>query len=89
MVHFTLGGQCVCNGLLTVWMTSYYCAYQTWGLERNRDIFLLKIFFFFNIFLMWTVFKIFIEFVPILLLFCVLFFFGCEACGILASDQGI
>lgn len=50
MVHFTLGGQCVCNGLLTVWMTVYYCVYQgTWELERNRDIFLLKIFFFFLI----------------------------------------
>ena len=41
-------------------------------------------FFFFFSFLMWTIFKAFIEFVTILLVFYDLFFFGCEACGILA-----
>ena len=38
---------------------------------------------------MWTIFKVFIEFVTILLLFYVLFFFGPEACGILAPRPGI
>ena len=38
---------------------------------------------------MWTIFKVFIEFVTILLLFYVLFFFGFEACGILAPPPGI
>ena len=41
---------------------------------------------------MWTIFKVFIEFVTILLLFYVLFFgfFFCyEACGILAPRPGI
>ena len=33
-----------------------------------------RVFFFFKIFLMWTILKIFIEFVTILLLFCVLLF---------------
>ena len=43
---------------------------------------------------MQTIFKVFIEFVTILLLFhvfgffCVVFFFGRDACGILAPDQG-
>ena len=37
---------------------------------------------------MWTIFKVFIEFVTILLLFYVLVF-GCEACGILAPQPGI
>ena len=37
---------------------------------------------------MWTIFKVFIEFVTILLLFYVLFF-GHEACGILAPQPGI
>ena len=32
---------------------------------------------------MWTTFKAFIEFITILLLFYVLFFFGCEVCVIL------
>ena len=56
---------------------------------------------FLKIFLMWTIFKVFIEFVTVLLLFYVLvffsffssssffFFFGCEACGILAPRPGI
>ena len=38
---------------------------------------------------MWTIFKVFIEFVPILFLFYALFFFGHEACGILASQPCI
>ena len=37
---------------------------------------------------MWTTFKVFIEFVTLLLLFYVLAF-GCEACGILAPRPGI
>ena len=38
-------------------------------------------------FLMWTIFKVFIEFVTI---FCFMFwFFGLRACGILASQPGI
>ena len=40
--------------------------------------------FFFKDFLMWTIFKVFIEFVTILLLFYVFCFSGPEACGILA-----
>ena len=38
---------------------------------------------------MWTVFKVFIEFVTILLLFYVLVFFGHNACEILAPQPGI
>ena len=38
---------------------------------------------------MWAVFKVFIEFVSILLLFCILFFSGHEACGILVPQLGI
>ena len=41
-----------------------------------------------KIFFMWTIFKVFIEFVIILLLFFFLFF-GREACGILAPRPGI
>ena len=48
--------------------------------------FLMPIFIF--IFLM-PIFKVFIEFVKILLLFYVLIFFGCEACGIITSWPGI
>ena len=40
-------------------------------------------------FLMWTISKVFIEFVTILLLFYVLTFFGCKASGILAPRSGI
>ena len=36
---------------------------------------------------MWTIFKVFIEFVTTLLLFFVLVFFGREACGILAPPS--
>ena len=39
--------------------------------------------------LMWTIFKVFVEFVPILLLFYVLIFWGCKACGILVPWPGI
>ena len=38
---------------------------------------------------MWTIFKVFIEFVTILFLFYVFGFFGREACGILAPQPGI
>ena len=38
---------------------------------------------------MCTIFKVFIEFVTILLLFFMFWFFGREACGILAPDQGL
>ena len=38
---------------------------------------------------MWTTFKAFIEFITILLLFYVLFFFGCEVCVILVPWIGI
>ena len=44
-----------------------------------------SIFFFFKIFLMWTIFKVFTEFVTILLQFCVFWFSGRKACGIPAS----
>ena len=37
---------------------------------------------------MWVLFKIFIVFVTILILFYVLFFLGHEACGILAPGPG-
>ena len=45
-----------------------------------------KIFFFF---LMWIIFKVFTEFVTTLLLFHVLFWFDCEACGTLAPQPRI
>ena len=38
---------------------------------------------------MWTIFKVFIEFVIILLLLFMFWFFGHEACGILALQPGI
>ena len=38
---------------------------------------------------MWTIFKVFIEFIIVLLLFYVLVGFGCEAHGILSPDQGL
>ena len=38
---------------------------------------------------MWAILKVFIEFVTILLLFYVLFFLGCKACGMLAPWPGI
>ena len=41
-----------------------------------------------KIFLMWTIFEVFIEFVTICLLFCVLDFWS-KACGILAPQLGI
>ena len=51
-------------------------------LSTGDTLYLLK-----NFFLMWTIFKVFIEFVTILLMFC-FGFFGCEACGILAPWPG-
>ena len=50
-------------------------------------LFVLKLFFFF--FLIWTIFKVFTEFVTILLLFYVSIFWPREACGILAPRPGI
>ena len=38
---------------------------------------------------MWTIFKVFIEFVTILLVFHGFWFFGCKVCGILAPRPGI
>ena len=38
---------------------------------------------------MGTIFKVFIEFVTILLLLLMFWFFGCETCGILAFQLGI
>ena len=54
-------------------------------------VFLSPWLFFFLIFLffqMWTIFKVFIKFVTILLLFYTLLF-GHEACGILPSQPGL
>ena len=44
--------------------------------------------YFIKFFLIWIIFKVFIEFVTMLLLFYVLFF-GQEACGIIAPGPGI
>ena len=38
---------------------------------------------------MWTIFKVFIEFATILLLFYIFWFFGHKACGILAPRPGM
>ena len=38
---------------------------------------------------MWSIFKVFFEFVAILLLFFVFWFFGPKACGVLAPCPGI
>ena len=45
---------------------------------------------FFKIFLTWTIFKVFIEFVTVLFLLFFFYdlFFGWEACGILAPQPG-
>ena len=51
------------------------------ALESEPQFFLLI---FFKIFLMWTIFKVLIEFVITLLLFCMFWYFGQEARGILA-----
>ena len=42
----------------------------------------------FFVFLMWTIFKVFIEFVTIWLLFC-FWFFDHEACGMLVPGPGV
>ena len=52
----------------------------------NRDPIVLRVF---KDFFMWTIFKVFIEFVTTLLLFFMFWFFGPEACGILVSPTGI
>ena len=52
----------------------------------NSEKFIFSKFFFF---LMWVIFKVFIEFVTTLLLFYILGFFGRETCGILVLRPGI
>ena len=59
------------------------CAYQ------HQSIYVFIFFFLLRFFLMWTILKIFIEFVTMLPLFYVVFFFGWEACGISAPRPGI
>ena len=38
---------------------------------------------------MWTIFKVFIDFVTLLLLLFMLWFFDCKLCGILAPQPGV
>ena len=47
------------------------------------------LYYFLKDFLMGTIFKVFIEFVIILLFLLIFWFYGCEACGILAIQPGI
>ena len=54
--------------------------------EHSKLIIRLHIFFKF-FFLMWTIFKVFVEFVTVLLLF-MFWFFGHEACWILVLRPG-
>ena len=58
----------------------YVCIYEIW----SSLFFLKKIFF-----LLWTIFKVFIEFITTLLLFSCFVFFGHEAYGVLAPWLGI
>ena len=60
-------------------------------MEATVEIKIAFLYLFFKIFFFtWAIFKVFIDFVTTLLLFYVLvFFFGPEACGILASQPGI
>ena len=60
-----------------------------WGKSSGKKDDIYVIYFSLRFFfLMWTIFKVFIEFVTILLLlFMFLFFFGWEAGGSLAPDQ--
>ena len=58
------------------------------GLECQRLGFLCFLFSL-SLFLMWTIFKVFIEFVTILLLLFMFWFFGHKACEILVSQSGI
>ena len=56
--------------------------------ECTVNLFKILVCLFFFFFLMWTLFKVLIEFVQYC--FCFKFwFFGCKACGILASRLGI
>ena len=57
-----------------------------WGLQCSTSSAKLN---FLRAVLMWTIFKVFIEFITILLLFYVLFWFGLRACGILVLQPGI
>ena len=55
-----------------------------------HELYLNKaVFFSFKIFLMWTIFKVFIEFITTLFLFSIFWVLGPEACGILASLAGM
>ena len=47
-----------------------------------------KLFLYLRLFLMWTIFKVFIKFVTILLMFC-FGFFGCKTHKILAPGPGM
>ena len=68
----------------------YYFMYLSFKIHTKSMYYLNFILFpFLKILLVWTIFKVFIEFVTILLLFYVLFLFGHEAWGILAPPPGI
>ena len=56
-------------------------------MKSGRPIPLTLFFYFLKTFLMWTILKVFIEFVTILLLLYVLVFFGCEACEAFGAPQ--
>ena len=56
----------------------------TTGQGSPNFLFLTKLYFF-DVFLMWTILKVFVEFVTILLLLCL----GCEACDVPALQSGI
>ena len=68
---------------------------DSWWSYQRHSSFLLQCFYFYHefflkifFFLMWTIFKICIKFATILLRF-MFWFFGREACGILAPQPGI
>ena len=72
-------------------MSSWYCDFKVNFLCRKSIYFLgdlSKMHCFKKIYKIWTIFKVFIEFVMILSLIYVLFF-GCEACGIFTPWPGI
>ena len=52
------------------------------------DLYFFKLLCFF-FFLIWTIFKVFVEFVTILLLFCILVFFGCKHVESKLCNQGL
>ena len=61
---------------------------MSWALDTVLSSFFLFFPPFLKIFLLWAIFKVFIEFITILLLFYVLIFWP-QACGILAPQPGI